>query len=124
MTEPGKTTDMNPLDDLFALARAAEPEADIALLARIMASATQADWDRRITAQDFRATPHNNGWFAELLASVGGWSAVGGLAMATVAGIGIGVAAPDSLSTVAGALWGESVIVSLDTQDDVFGLEG
>ncbi len=124
MTEPGKMTEIDQLDSLLAQARAAEPQADAGLLARIMADATQTDWDRRIAAQSLRARPQNKGWLAGWLVSMGGWPAVGGLAMATVAGIGIGVAAPDSLSTVTGALWGETVIVALDAQDDVFGLEG
>lgn len=117
-------TEIDQLDSLFAQARAAEPQADAGLLARIMADATQTDWDRRIAAQSLRARPQNKGWLAGWLVNLGGWPAVGGLAMATVAGIGIGVAVPDSLSTVTGALWGETVIVALDAQDDVFGLEG
>ena len=124
MTEPGKVTEMNALNDLFAQARAAEPMPDAALLARIMTDAVQTDQDRRPTALALWRPAQANGWFAALLANMGGWPAVGGLAMATVTGLWIGVAAPDSLSAMTAALWGETVTVSLDARDDLFGLEG
>ena len=124
MTDTEHLTESTGLDDLFAQARRAATPADPALLTRVMADASRIDLDRRSLARTCGAVPVGKGWMAGLLAAIGGWPAAGGLAMATVAGLSIGVVAPDSLGTVAGALWGETVIVSLDAPDDLFGLEG
>jgi outer membrane lipoprotein SlyB len=124
MTEPGKMTDIAALDDLFAQVRAMEPVADTGLLARIMADAVQTDQARQTAAKGQAKAVRPAGWLAGFLTAVGGWPALGGLVMATGTGLWIGVAAPDSISAVAGAFWGDTVTVSLDSTETLFGLEG
>ncbi len=77
------------LEALFAEAAGAPAVPSAALLDRVM-----ADADRISGA---RVPPHP-GWLAALIATLGGWPAVAGLATATVAGIWIGYAAPDTLN--------------------------
>jgi len=80
------------LEALFAEAAGAPVVPSAALLDRVM-----ADADRISGARGQRA-PARPGWLAALIATLGGWPAVAGLATATVAGIWIGYAAPDTLN--------------------------
>ena len=84
----GNMTDTELLEDLFVDARSdpfAQPSD--ALMQRI-----ETDASGLIVAPDVlaRTAPKRRGLFATLLAAIGGWSALGGLATATIAGIGIG----------------------------------
>lgn len=83
------------LDDMFVTARAQapEPSADFMLAMQEMALAQQP---RPSLA------PARESWFAALRGSIGGWPGLAGLAMASAAGIWIGVAQPDSLLSATG----------------------
>ncbi|AUQ75114.1 hypothetical protein PhaeoP71_02263 [Phaeobacter piscinae] len=91
------------LDDLFASVRTAAPaplpeEVEQAILSE--AAATQAAiLNRQALASDLASPPGaaGSGFFAglrELLAGLGGWPALGGLATASAAGLWIGLAPP------------------------------
>ncbi len=80
------------LDGVFA--RAVRPMPSDDLMARIMADA-QAHMPRPMAAR------RPDGWRA-VLAVLGGWLPVGGLAMATAAGLVIGMFMPDALGAFAG----------------------
>ncbi|MCX7300188.1 MAG: hypothetical protein NTX73_07375 [Rhodobacterales bacterium] len=116
MTEKDK--DNFAFYDLFAEARgvAAEPGED--LMVRILADAA------RVQARPEAVAPvlvSMGGW-RNWLAAIGGWPAAGGIALATVAGVWIGVAAPTGLATLASGVWGETVTVELYADDDLLGL--
>lgn len=119
MTDRIDKAEMDALDALLVQARAMDHVPDADLLVRIVADAEQVFDQRRVPQR-----PASQGWFAGVKAALGGWPAMGGLAMATVAGLWIGVAPPASLTAMAGDLWGETVTVSLDPADDVLGVEG
>ncbi|MGC9369234.1 MAG: dihydroorotate dehydrogenase [Paracoccaceae bacterium] len=82
------------LEQFFEAGRATAPVPSAALLERVLADA-QAP---RLTAAGRRI-------WAGLLAALGGWPAVAGLASVTVAGIWLGYAAPGGLDGVTAALW-------------------
>jgi len=121
----------DPLDDLFALARRAAPEPSAALLARVLADG-EAELAARAPAQPQpRGAPPGGiaigALWADLLAVVGGWRAVGGLATATLAGVWIGFSGAAGLSVAATEfLTGSSAetlgTVNLLPGDDVFAL--
>lgn len=96
--------DKRPLDDveldgLFSAARGAAPVPSHDLMARIVADAdAEAEAEARIVAA---AVPHR-GMFAQLLRQIGGWPAAAGLLTATVAGLAIGLATPDTLDALSG----------------------
>lgn len=110
------TTDRDDaLDDLFAAARGAEDwEMSEALTARIMADAA-AEMPRPAAA------PVRRGPWAALVAALGGWPAVSGLAAATVAGVWLGAAPPPALDSF---LSGSAVPVSFSAGIDVLEAEG
>lgn len=114
--------DDGALMTLFAEARetGAVPSDD--LMARILADAAAVDAARHPAPE----TP-GTGFWAGLVAAVGGWPGLGGLAAATVAGLWIGIAPPSGLSGLADAVFGSSstsVSVSVFSVDDVLGSEG
>lgn len=84
------------LDAVFAQAARPMPSDD--LMARIMADA-QAHVPRPLMPRPVAAR-RAGGWQA-VLAVLGGWLPVGGLAMATVAGLAIGMVMPDALGAFA-----------------------
>ena len=124
MTEPGKLTESEALDDLFALARLADLKPSDGLLARVMTDAVQVNQTRVDLANKPPGSVKSRGALAGLIAALGGWPALGGLAMATATGLYIGVAPPDSLTAIGQAVWGETVTVSLDDPLGLSGLEG
>lgn len=88
------------LDDLFASARTdARAEPSEALMARILGDADAA-MERDVAPVRARAVP---GWRVWLRA-LGGWPSVGGLAMATLAGIWVGLSADTLLPASLGDL--------------------
>jgi hypothetical protein len=107
MTEQDR--DKRALDALFAAARAEPARPDDALMARILADAAR-EQPRAAAPVRTRALPERGGWRGWLDA-IGGWPAAGGMALATVAGLWIGISPPQGLSTVNGLLWGETVSV-------------
>lgn len=120
------TGDMDRLDQLLDQARAAPKDwpdgSNVSddFMARVMADAA-AEMPRRGAIPD-RARP---GVIGAMIGAIGGWTAVSGLAAATVAGVYIGVASPDALN----AVWsGDGLSVSLypdfESFDTGFGVEG
>lgn len=108
------------LDRLFAEARAEQHLPGDDLMARLMADAARN--------APLRAAPigpeKRFGGVMGFLAALGGWPALGGLAMATLAGLWIGIAPPESLNDFAASVLGEQVTVSLFPDLDPFELEG
>ncbi len=103
------TTDRkgDPLEPLFEAARAEAPQPSAELMARILADA-QAHLPTPTPApvaamRPVRAVqPVRRGWLAGLLAALGGWPSVAGMATATVAGLWLGFAQPEALTTLSG----------------------
>ncbi len=114
---------MIALDALFAEVRDVAPVPGDDLMTRILADAAIAM--RPVAAQmptpGVAPQPVRSGWRGTL-AAIGGWPALGGMALATMAGVWIGVAPPDSLTTLASGVWGETVALQLYPDDDPFGL--
>ena len=105
------TADSNELDLLFAEAREATRPSDD-LVARVLADAAreQAALSKPPATQQRSATAR--GWFSAL----GGWFGASGLVAATMAGLLVGVYAPDSIDSVLG---GQLSSYGLVTQGDL-----
>lgn len=100
------------LDDIFAQARAQTPQPSDALMARVLAGAAPD-----VASARARSRP---GLWARLSDTLGGWPAISGLAAATVAGVWIGIAPPDSVENLAASVIGDAVTVPLFSADAVF----
>lgn len=102
--------DLDQLDALFGEARA-DAAQDLApsddLMARLLSDAAN-EMPRRMG--EVSGAADGQGLVARILAGLGGWAAVSGLAAATVAGVWIGVAPPDAIDAV---LSGGEVSVSI-----------
>lgn len=126
MADMNQTDEM--LEKLFETARCEVVDLPPGLLARVLADA-DAELAAR-TAPPLRAAPtrRTSGFMivlGELLAAIGGWRAVSGLASATVAGVWIGFAGVGNLSltTVDLLSGGETLaVLNLLPGDDVFAL--
>lgn len=93
------TNDRSPpdlLEDFFVQARRCPPEPDAALMAQIL-RAGLAHQPRPAPVSRRRGTV-----FAQVLAMLGGWRALGGMATAAAAGVWIGFAGLDRLGDLAG----------------------
>lgn len=88
-------------DALFDAARAQDRVPSGDLVARILADADSvaavAEAKAVVTKPGTRP-----GWLAGLVAAIGGWPAVAGLATAAVTGVAIGVASPDTIDSWTG----------------------
>lgn len=92
--------DAADLDQLFAEARAADQmPMPAALTARILADADAILARQALTAHRAAAAPARGGFWAQLLKSIGGAPALAGLAVATVAGVWVGVVPPAGLQS-------------------------
>lgn len=100
------------LDDIFAQARAQAPQPGDALMARVLEGA--------VPPASPAHCPRRQGLWARLSDSLGGWPALGGLAAATVAGVWIGIAPPDSVENLAASVIGDAVTVPLFSADAMF----
>lgn len=81
------------LEALFSDARAQAPAPD--LVARVLADAEAVQAAPvAVPERPVRA----RGWLAELVAGLGGWSVVSGITAAGVAGLAVGLYAPDTVS--------------------------
>jgi hypothetical protein len=108
------------IDRLFALAREVQPPLPDTLAARILADA-EAAVPRPVT----RAAPAEPGGWRGIVAALGGWPALGGLALAGVVGLVIGISPPAGLSTIASGLWGDTLELQLSADaDPILLLEG
>ena len=110
-----KMTDKRPLDEaeldeLFSAAVQDRPTPSDDLMARIMADA-QAEIAAVSVA---RPAAPRQGWFASLIASVGGWPAAAGLATAAVTGLMIGLVPPTGLLELADDYLVASSVYELD----------
>lgn len=92
------------LEDIFALGRDTAPVPSDALMARILGDAA--------AAHTVAPAPKRSLW-AGVLDMLGGWPAVGGLAVAGVTGVWFGIAPPASVTTLAADLIGSSITVDL-----------
>ena len=117
-------TELDALDALFALTQTTPVPPTDQLLGRIMADAEQVDRERSKQAATPQVPVRSRGLLAGLIAALGGWPAMGGLAMATATGLYLGAAPPDSLTGIGQAVWGETVTVSLDDPLGLSGVEG
>lgn len=94
------TNDRSPpdlLEDFFVQARSCPPEPDPALMAQIL----QAGLAHQPRPAPGRAR-QRRGVFAQVLAVLGGWQTLGGMATAAAAGVWIGFAGLDRLGDLAG----------------------
>ena len=114
------------LEDLFANARspAADPSSD--LLARVLGDARQVQAGFGPVGSADGAGP---GLWAALLAAIGGWPALGGVATAGVAGLWLGLSPPaqveDGLTGVlALSGWSPQETLFLDNGTDALGWLG
>jgi hypothetical protein len=113
--------DDDMLDDLFAAARSdsrATPSPD--LLARVLSEAE----DLQIADPAPVMPLQRRSLWAAVLAAVGGWRALSGVAMAGVAGVWIGVASGTSLmqDTLGLDIYGEAAQSYLSDLDDTYAL--
>lgn len=113
------------LDDFFAAARADMPDPSGAFLARVLAEAeaTQAGFARRRGAAP--RVSAKGGFLSGLSGVFGGWAGLGGMATATLAGLWIGFAGADQLSSVAAGYMGTTEVlgtVNLLPDGDFFAL--
>lgn len=113
------TMDDKMLDAAFTLARTPDVPPSDALMNRIMLDADSVLADTVPAA----ARPKQS-IGAMLLDVIGGWPTFSGLAAATVAGLWIGVAPPDTLSDLSAGIWGGTIEVPLFESDVFAGLEG
>ncbi|WP_415184027.1 dihydroorotate dehydrogenase [Phaeovulum sp.] len=107
----------DPLEAFFGAARTAAPEPGMALLARVLADAEAETRARHPLAALAHAPKPRMGGFAALLAALGGWRAVGGLATATLAGVWIGFAGVDRLEDMSAGYLGVGGAEVLGTVD-------
>ena len=115
------------LDALLALAAQAAQVAAVApsadLMARIVADA-DAVAEAREASIEPGARSRPRGRMRALLVAIGGWPAMAGLATATVAGVWIGYASPDTLDGIASGLVASQTIYEvgdfMPTLDDLF----
>lgn len=84
------------LDDLFAAARQKPAAVSAELMARVLSDAD----DLQPSAETLPARKGRIGFWAEILAAIGGAGGVVGLSAAALAGVWIGFAQPNGFSTV------------------------
>lgn len=114
MTDPDKVeTDMT--DALLREVAAQTPLPDDALMARVLADAA------RIQMAPVVAAP---GRFAQLREMMGGWPGMGGLALAGIAGLWVGVAPPAGVETLAADILGTTEAISFVDDADWLFAEG
>lgn len=105
MVEKNRLDDQE-LDAVFAAAAQNPPTMSADLFARIVQDAKGVSADA--VAATVPATPSEpTGFFAALIETIGGWRGVAGLATATLAGVWIGVAQPDTITGLTGGYVGD-----------------
>jgi len=103
------------LEALFDLARADAAAPSDALLSAIMSDAVAVQAER---AAPVTPEKQRSGW-RKLLAALGGWPSVTGLAAATLTGIWIGVSPPEAIDTLTASLIGSE----LSDSDVLYGFD-
>lgn len=122
MTETADRDDDDRLKALFAAARAVDAQPSSDFLARLVATAEAAQPAPQRAALPAAPVRARRGWLAACLAALGGWPALGGLALASAAGFWIGVAPPAGLTALAARLAGQTVDVGLYGEDELLAL--
>ncbi|MCB2135210.1 MAG: hypothetical protein KDE08_04585 [Rhodobacteraceae bacterium] len=102
------------LEAFFAAARQAAPEPSEALLARVMSDARLA-WRPVVRAE---------GLWTRVLAAVGGWGALGGMATAALTGVWIGYAGIADLGAISDGFAGGETVELLPGTEDIAFLDG
>jgi len=110
MTMVDKDTEDSILETHFAAARCANTVLPAGLTARMLADADRVQSDRLLGGQGALA---GAGRWRQLLALLGGWPAMGGLATACAAGVWIGVSPPDFLPDPVGLMAEQNSSVNL-----------
>lgn len=110
--------DMARLDALFddlAQRPIDPPGADF--MARLLADADQEmpSAAPQVAAQIAPTPPQPKGFWARLIDAIGGWPACGGITVAGLAGVWIGMMPPAALSDVTARLTGESLSVTVSS---------
>lgn len=113
-----QTKEARQLEALFDEARRAQVEMPEALNARILADAKRAQAGFPGVFETVRAAPAPGLW-SQLVAALGGWPTVGGLATVGAAGIWIGVAPPSFLPDPARLVMGDGSDIELLDVDDM-----
>jgi hypothetical protein len=111
--------DNDDLDLFFDAARRADDlPLPVGFLARVEAQAIEEQPTISLGGSENTASP---GPLAQLLAAIGSWPAMAGLATAGIAGLWIGIAPPAALATMAGTLPdGVTGSTSDGTADDLY----
>ncbi|GAA6179342.1 hypothetical protein NBRC116594_07800 [Shimia sp. NS0008-38b] len=118
--------DDDMLDDLFAAAKSDARQAPSPdLLARVLADAEAVQAELAATPAAASVAVQKTGLWQAFLAAVGGWGALGGVAMAGVAGVWIGVSSGTALmtNTLGLDLYGETAQTYLSDLDVSYALE-
>ena len=105
MAEMDKKTEDFDLDAMFADMRTQDVVPAPDFMARVLADAL----DAQAAAVSVTVAPRPPSRLRQLLAAIGGWPAVAGLATAGVAGLWIGVNPPASIMTTAESFLGTTV---------------
>ncbi|PTW50978.1 dihydroorotate dehydrogenase [Rhodovulum kholense] len=122
MTDPRMND--HEIEALFAAARAERAEPSAALMARIMddamIAAAEAAAPRPVAPRPVAAQTGRRGLLAVLVAAIGGWPALAGVATAGVFGLWIGYAGPGDVGTLTATILGSAygpndLVPSLDT---------
>lgn len=117
------TTDKDHiLERGFAQLRAQEIVPSEALLDRIMLDADQVLAAHGVVAAPAFAAPQ--GFATALLDAIGGWMSVGGLTVAAMAGLWIGVYPPDAVYDFSTGFLGDTFEIPVLESDVFAGLEG
>lgn len=94
------------IDALLSDVRSVQVTPDDSLMARVMADA------HRVDHSEPAAQPAAS-WWAALHDLLGGWPTVGGMALAGVAGLWVGIAPPAPVENLAAGVFGTTDTVSL-----------
>lgn len=98
----------DPLDGYFAAARMATPQPDPDFMRRVLQEALDVQASRMEQSQTVqrprKAVQSRPGIWAQLRDAMGGWPALGGLAMAGVTGLAVGIASPAGLGDLTRAI--------------------
>ncbi|MFT6103929.1 MAG: hypothetical protein ACJA1E_000344 [Paracoccaceae bacterium] len=115
------------LDGFFEAARQQQPQIPEEVVARILADADREQAHHlKGVVTPVRSTRN---FFGDVMAALGGWPSLAGLAAATLAGVWIGYSPPTSLDSIALLVLGGETIsfggFDIMTSDDtLFALEG
>ena len=112
-----KMTDPNDdmLDDLLATARNQRPAVSGDLMSRVLADAAAAQ-----AMPGEQPLPGRRSLWAQLLDTIGGWPALGGLAAATIAGFWVGAMPPSAVTDITAGLFGDTLTVSLTATEEIW----